>query len=620
MLHAPSVWLAGLFLALGAGPTAADPPAHSLDLAAVSVETGGLRRVHGSTGDGSSGVPVAGGHDCDGDGFRDYAFAAMRASPLGRTGAGEVALVFGDGTVQGAIDTAGLQAGVLKIAGEGTSEAAGSEIWMDDVTGDGYGDLLIARQNYRPDIARPGAGALTVVVGGPALRAHAATLQYLDLAAPPPGITVLTLVGANAVDRLGMWMRTGDVTGDGVADIAVAADQEDRPGEPDRGAVYVVRGGAHLAVTQTIDLAGFGSTALAGHLAKIVPPSGSTEYHFGATCQVADLDLNGRAEIIAAAALNRAGGTLPADGAPPGSAHGIGGSTNGTLYIVWDDAFVGDPWAAGLVIDLDSPPGPITVIDGGAFNRRFGEEILGGLDFDDDGNPDLFIGDIVGDGSVDQSRPSAGMGHILYDAATLKGLSFDLDAPPPGLVTTTFLGGAAGNITADTAMQGDFDGDGVADLAFSAPHSSPLGRQEAGIIYVFFGRSGVWPTLIDLAPGALPAASSVCVTEVYGANGGSGTDAGDVLCYSGTAGDLDGDGRDELITNEMLGNGIKPDAEDVGNLIVLSGALLVGTAGACPPIPEPSVPAVPGPSLMLFAALLLGTSLWMIQRRLRFRT
>ena len=108
MLHAPSVWLAGLFLALGAGPTAADPPAHSLDLAAVSVETGGLRRVHGSTGDGSSGVPVAGGHDCDGDGFRDYAFAAMRASPLGRTGAGEVALVFGDGTVQGAIDSAGL--------------------------------------------------------------------------------------------------------------------------------------------------------------------------------------------------------------------------------------------------------------------------------------------------------------------------------------------------------------------------------------------------------------------------------------------------------------------------------------------------------------------------------
>ncbi len=32
------------------------------------------------------------------------------------------------------------------------------------------------------------------------------------------------------------------------------------------------------------------------------------------------------------------------------------------------------------------------------------------------------------------------------------------------------------------------------------------------------------------------------------------------------------------------------------------------------------VPAVPGPALILFGALLLGTSIWMIQRRLRFRT
>ena len=37
-------------------------------------------------------------------------------------------------------------------------------------------------------------------------------------------------------------------------------------------------------------------------------------------------------------------------------------------------------------------------------------------------------------------------------------------------------------------------------------------------------------------------------------------------------------------------------------------------------IEGPGVPAVPGPALILFVALLLGTSLWMIQRRLRFRT
>ena len=135
----------------------------AIDLADISTDSDLLLRLSGSTGSGASGVPVAAGSDCDGDGFQDYAMAAMRASPLGRSGAGEVYLVFGDGTISGNLDTALSQPRVLKIAGVGISEASGSEIWMDDVTGDGIGDLLIARQNHAPDNTRPGAGALSIV-------------------------------------------------------------------------------------------------------------------------------------------------------------------------------------------------------------------------------------------------------------------------------------------------------------------------------------------------------------------------------------------------------------------------------------------------------------------------
>ncbi len=551
----------------------------AVDLAAASADEGVLLRVHGSAGVGSSGVPVAGGFDCDGDGLRDYALAAMRASPLGRSGAGEVHLVFGNGRAGGRLDTAQAQPRILHILGDGTSEATGSEIWMDDVTGDGLGDLLIARQNFRPDAARPGAGALTILVGGAALRDHAATLQPLDLRAPPASVTLTTLVGAAAVDRLGIWMRTGDVTGDGIADLVVGADQEDGAGENDRGAVYVIRGGAHLAVDQTIDLADPGSTALTKHLARIAPPPGSEEFHFGATLQVADLDGNGRGEVLIAAALNRAGAGIPADGAPPGSAHGGGGSLDGTLYIAWDDNFPSGLWNPNFAFDIDSPPGSRTIIDGGALNRSFGEEILGGLDYDDDGLADLFVGDLVGDGTPGQTRPASGIGHVLYAAASLKGLVFDLDVPPPGLVQSTFLGGAAGDIAADTAAHGDFDADGLDDLSFSSPHGSPLGRDDAGTIHVFYGQSGPWPALIDLEPGSLPPPAAVRISEVYGANGTVGSDAGDTLCYSAAAGDLDGDGRTDLITNEMLGNGLAPGTEDVGNLLVLSGALVSGVPG-----------------------------------------
>ena len=43
------------------------------------------------------------------------------------------------------------------------------------------------------------------------------------------------------------------------------------------------------------------------------------------------------AEVLAASALNRAGGILEADGASAGSAHGAAGVQDGTVWIVWDD-------------------------------------------------------------------------------------------------------------------------------------------------------------------------------------------------------------------------------------------------------------------------------------------
>ena len=122
---------------------------------------------------GSPRLPVAGGHDVDGDGLLDTAFGAMQSSP-GAPGAGTVYVVFGDGAVYGAIDTATPSPDVLRIDGRLPYEYAGSELWIDDVTGDGIGDVLIGRQNHTPNAGAPGerraAGALSIVVGGPALR------------------------------------------------------------------------------------------------------------------------------------------------------------------------------------------------------------------------------------------------------------------------------------------------------------------------------------------------------------------------------------------------------------------------------------------------------------------
>ena len=488
-----------------------------------------------------------------------------------RMNAGAVYLAFGDGTIGGAIDTAVANARVLRIEGAATRENAGSEIWMDDLTGDGIAELIIARQNFTPDPMRIGAGAVTILIGGTAVATQAATLTPIDLASPPVGVTLTTLVGGQALGRLGIWIRTGDVTGDGIADLLIGADQENSNGEGHAGAAYLVRGGPHLAAGGTVDFADL-MTALPGNLAQILPPPGSVEFHFGATAQIADLDGNARGEVIVAATVERAGASLPADGAPAdgapaGSAHASAGSPDGAIYIAWDDNFSG-VWPAGLSIGLDAAPGATSEVAGGALNIAFGEEILGGLDFDDDGNADLFVGDIVGDWTGG-FRPRSGSGHLIYNAASLRGApAFDLDNPPMGFTSTTFLGPSFGDIASDTGLQGDFDDDGFPDLAFSSPHGSPYGRRDAGIIHIIHGQIGPWPSLVDLRWGQQPDAMDVRISEVHGVN------AADVLCYSADAGDHDGDGIDDLIVNEMLGDGLSPGTEDTGNLIVISGTLI----------------------------------------------
>lgn len=544
---------------------------NDIDLREVS-PADGLLRLYGSAGNGRFGVPVAGGVDVNGDGHLDFAMASMLASPESRANAGQVALVLGDGNIDTEIDTAEDNSNVLTFIGDGTSEMTGSEIWMGDITGDGLGDLLIARQNYSTN-TRVGAGALTVIVGSSELTTLAADGTVIDLRSPPTTLNVFTFVGANTLDRLGIWVRTGDITGDGIHDIAVGADQVDSQGA-NSGAVYVIRGGSHINTTATVDLVDIPGSALAGHIATVLPPANSGNYHLGATLNIDDLDGNGTAELMAGATLNRAGASIEADGAPPGSAESSGGSPNGRLYIVWDDNFP-ETWSDNFTIVADGTgAGGLTDIAGATTsvfdNDFFGEEMVGGLDYNDDDLIDVFIGDIAGDTA---SLGDAGLGFVFFNASSLKGQTFDMANVPSNIDVTTILGTSVGAISSDTALHGDFDGDGIDDLAVSSPHDAALQRPDAGTLHILWGQSE-WPETIDLSNGNQPESSVFDITNIYGAYGTNGADIGDTLAYSAASGDMDGDGLVDLIVNEMVGNGTSPEAQDVGNLIILSGTLV----------------------------------------------
>lgn len=553
-------------------PVALAQPTVFYDIAQKPTSKSPLTRVYGSQGQGSFGVPLTGPGDMDGDGLSDYAVAFMRASPLGRVQAGEVDLVFGTGRLGESIDTSQDQPRLVRFAGEDRSEAAGNEIWSGDFDGDGLADLLIGRQNHTPG-ERIGAGALSIVFGTPQLRQFATSLDYFDLANPPAGINVLTILGRATGDRFGIWMRSGDVDGDGIDDIVVAADQEDLSG-PNSGTGYLIRGGTHLKTTAIVDLNDVSGTPLEGQLARILPPPQSGNFHLGATNFLADLDGNGRAEVFLAAALNRAGAALQPFGA--NSSVATGGAPRGRLFIVWDDNFPQAPWPANFELQLNDLPGNQTAISGGVRNFIFGEEIIAGYDFDGDHHPDLFVGDFQAD-ETGFNFSFSGAGYVLYQAQLMKGMNFSISSPPQGVTVSTIAGPSSFAIGADTATAADFDGDGFDDLAFGSPKHDPQGRMSAGTIHVFFGQAGGWPAFMSTVPGQLPSPSQVRITEIQGALGttrneqGAVLFVGDTLCYSAASGDVDGDGYADLFTNEMLGNGLAPNTEDVGNLIIISG-------------------------------------------------
>jgi hypothetical protein len=279
---------------------------------------------------------------------------------------------------------------------------------------------------------------------------------------------------------------------------------------------------------------------------------------------------------MAAAALNRSGAGLAPFG---GTAHGSGGTENGTLFIAWDDNFSGN-WIPAPDFVVGSGTGSYSIINGGSnsaenpgpANDAFGEEILGGLDYDNDGTRDLFVGDLTADAYGSESRNNAGMGHVIYDAAALKGLEIEIDSPPEGFTMASFLGPIAGAIAGDTAMHGDFNDDGIADLAFSSPMDSPFGVSNAGTLHILLGKNSKWPAFSDLLHANYPSSNVVQIHEIYGDSGKGGGGGGDVLCYSAASADMTNDGVIDLIVNEMQGDG--SSSVDAGNLLIIDSRVL----------------------------------------------
>jgi hypothetical protein len=370
-----------------------------------------VARIEGSAAADRAGTAMAGGADLDDDGTPDLVVGVPGYSPFGLP-EGAAAIFFGP--VSG--DLAVTDADSF-FAGEGSSDEAGTDVAAaGDVNDDGVADLLVGA----PMDSSGGISSGTVyLIHGPI--SGTGDLSVADA----------KIQGDADYQYLSPASGPGDVDGDGIDDVVVAATGDDGGGAS-AGAVYLLLGPVSTGYTSSMDEAtwlGEGDSAYAG---AALAPAG-------------DVDGDGNADILV--------GSYGYDG------------FRGAAYVVRGDMATGSLAAA------------YAKLVGHAGGDLAGTSVAGRGDIDDDGVVDVIVG-APGD---DTGASAAGAAYLAL--GPLSGTS-DLAGSAQTIIGTT------GNELCgwSVAIPGDMDADGIDDVLIGAEGLDEAAG-DAGGVYLFFGSS-----------------------------------------------------------------------------------------------------------------------------------
>ncbi|MCL4246805.1 MAG: FG-GAP repeat protein [Anaerolineae bacterium] len=240
----------------------------------------------------------------------------------------------------------------------------------------------------------------------------------------------------------------------------------------------------------------------------------------------------------------------------------------GAIYVLFGSADMANRGD----IDLMTLPDDMMVFYGATEEDRFGLWVSGG-DFDGDGLADMLIGANQADGEGDH-RINAGEAWIIYGAEDMierYGQIIDMRTPPDD--ATWIIGADYDDLLGSSLWGDDFNGDGYDDAAVSAAlwrASAGVGglsfgggdgpgnrRYNSGETFVVFGGPDLRGQLVDLATKLDEDGAPIdeSITAIYGA------DANDLLGEELAAGDIDDDGRLDLLLGTLIGGG--PDNNQV---------------------------------------------------------
>lgn len=323
------------------------------------------------------GSSVASG-DINGDRIDDIIIGCENAASLAnrRENAGQVHVILGRISPLPAIDLASKPA-ELTIFGAANGDSLGKAVLSCDVNGDGVDDIVIGAP--RADgVMKRDAGRVYVVRGNPSLPLTIDLFEGGDA----------TIIGSDVDDFLSESLACGDVNGDEISDIIVAARFADGPRNErrDAGEAYVIYGRPSL--TGTLDLAEEKQDST-------IFGEGSGDY-LGSAVYTSDLNSDGIDDLIIGAMLAEDRDRRRED--------------SGKVYIIFG--------SSNLPASLDTSsleidrPDQYTIIYGAEPGDRTGSAVASG-DIDRDGINDVVIGAVNADGPGNR-RKDAGEVYVIF--------------------------------------------------------------------------------------------------------------------------------------------------------------------------------------------------------------